>query len=144
MSKKVLVSAALVFVFFEVYNFVVNGVILQSAYMATASLWRPDFERLMWVYHVINLVSAFLFALVFSRGYEGKGAMEGVRFGLYMGVWIGIGYAYGSYAMIAIPYWMAATWFWTAILQYILAGVFTAAVFGKVPMVTTVAPSGKP
>lgn len=144
MSKKVLIAAASVFVFFAIYSYVVNGVILQSAYMATASLWRPDFERLIWVYHVINLVGAFLFVFVFSKGYEGKGMMEGVRFGLYMGIWIGIGYAYGTYAMVAIPYWMALTWFWTAILQYIIAGVITTAIFGKIPMVTTIAPSGKP
>ncbi len=144
MSKKVLTAAALVFVFFTIYSMLVNGVILRSAYESTASVWRPDMDRLMWVYWVINLVGAFFFVFVFSKGYEGKGMMEGIRYGIYMGIWIGIGYAYGTYAMVAIPYWMAATWFWTTILQYIIAGIITVAVFGKVPMVTTISPSGKP
>ena len=101
-------------------------------------------DRLMWVYWVLNLVGAFFFVFVFSKGYEGKGMMEGVRYGLYMGIWLGMGYAYGTYAMIAIPYSMAAIWFWTTILQYVIAGIIAVAVFGKVPMVTTIAPSGKP
>jgi hypothetical protein len=144
MNKKVLIAAAVIFIFFALYNMLINGFILADAYMSTASLWRPDFERLMWVYQVINLVSAFFFVFVFSKGYEGKGMMEGVRYGIYMGIWIGIGFAYGTYAMIAIPYWMAATWFWTTILQYVFAGMIVVAIFGRVPMVTTIAPSGRP
>ena len=144
MHKKVPIATALVFVTFAIFNFLVHGLILGPAYMGMESLWRPDYERLMWVYHVINLVGAFFFVFVFSKGYEGKGTMEGVRYGLYMGIWMGIGYAYGTYAMIAIPYWMAATWFWTNILQYIIAGIVAAALFGKVPVVTPVAPTGKP
>ena len=144
MNKKVLIATTATFVFFALYSFIINGVILASAYQSTASLWRPDMERLMWVYQVINLVGAFFFVFVFSKGYEGRGMMEGIRYGIYMGIWIGIGYAYGTYAMIAIPYWMAATWFWTTILQYVMAGIITVAIFGKVPMVTTIVPSGKP
>lgn len=144
MSKKVLIASLAVFVLFSIYNFIFHGLILASAYMAIESLWRPDYQRLMWIYHVLNIVGAFFFVFVFSKGYEGRGAMEGVRFGLYMGTWIGVGYAYGTYAMVAIPYWMAFTWFVGSIIQHILAGVVTVAIFGKVPMVTTIAPSGKP
>jgi hypothetical protein len=144
MNKKILIATAVVFVFFAVYMIVLNGFILASAYQELASVWRPDMQRLVWVYQVINLVGAFFFVFVFSKGYEGKGLMEGVRYGLYIGIWMGIGYAYGTYAMIAIPYWMAQTWFWTTILQYVVAGMITAGLFGKVPMVTAVTPSGKP
>jgi hypothetical protein len=144
MNKKILIATAVVFVFFAIYSVVLNGFILGSAYQELASLWRPDMQRLVWVYQVLNLVGAFFFVFVFSKGYEGKGMMEGIRYGLYIGIWMGMGYAYGTYAMIAIPYWMAATWFWTTILQYIIAGMITAAMFGKVPMVTAITPSGKP
>jgi len=144
MSRKVPIATAVVFIFFVLYSILINGIILSGAYQSTASVWRPDMDRLMWVYQVINLVGAFFFVFVFSKGYEGRGLMEGVRYGLYMGIWIGVGYAYGTYAMVAIPYWMAATWFWTCILQYIIAGIITAALFGKVPMVTSVPPTGRP
>ena len=57
--------------------------------------------------------------------------MEGVRYGLYIGIWMGSGFAYGSYSMIAIPYWLAMTWFIVTIVEYIIYGVALTFVFGK-------------
>ena len=138
MNKKLWLGFIAVFVVFEVVSFIVNGVMLASAYEATKNLWRPDMMSLMWVFHVIMLIGAFFFVLVFSKGYEGKGIVEGMRYGLYIGIWMGVGFAYGTYAMIAIPYSMALIWFVTTVIQYMLAGVVVAAIFGKNAMVTAV------
>jgi hypothetical protein len=138
MNKKLLLGFIAVLVVFEVVSFVVNGVMLMSAYEATKSLWRPDMMSLLWVFHVIMVIGAFFFVLVFSKGYEGKGIMEGIRYGLYIGIWMGVGYAYGTYGMIAIPYSMALIWFVTTVIQYMLAGIVVAVIFGKNAMVTAV------
>ena len=138
MNKKLLLGFVAVLVVFEVVSFVVNGVMLMSAYEATKSLWRPDMMSLMWVFQVIMVIGAFFFVLVFSKGYEGKGIMEGIRYGLYIGIWMGVGYAYGTYGMIAIPYSMALIWFVTTVIQYMLAGIVVAAIFGKNARVTAV------
>jgi hypothetical protein len=61
-----------------------------------------------------------------------------VRFGLYIGIWMGVGMAYGTYAMIAIPYSMAITWFVSTIIQYVLCGIAVALIFGKQAIVTKV------
>jgi hypothetical protein len=82
------------------------------------------------------VVSAFFFVFIFSRGYEGKGLLEGVRFGLYIGVWMGIGFAYGTYAMIPIPYSLALSWFVSTLVQYSVAGIIASLLFGKVAVVT--------
>jgi hypothetical protein len=95
----------------------------------------------MWVYQVLMIVGAFFFVFIFSKGYEGKGVMEGVRYGLYIGIWMGLGFAYGTYAMIAIPYSLAMTWFIGAIVQYVLAGIVAALVFGRAAMVAAVKPA---
>jgi hypothetical protein len=57
--------------------------------------------------------------------------MEGVRYGLYIGIWMSIGMAYGTYAMIAIPYSLALQWFIYGIIQYVIYGVLLSLVFGK-------------
>jgi len=85
----------------------------------------------MWIYHVLMVVGAFFFTFIFSKGYEGKGALEGVRYGLYIGIWMSMGMAYGTYGMIAIPYAMAVKWFLFGVLQYVLMGAVAAAVYGK-------------
>jgi hypothetical protein len=138
MNRKLLLAFVAVFVVLEVTSFISNGLILGQTYQSLEKLWRPDMARLMWVFHVIMLVGAFFFTFVFSKGYEGKGMMEGVRYGLYIGIWMGIGFAYGTYAMIDIPYSMAVTWFISTIIEYVLAGIVAAAVFGKTPMVSAV------
>jgi len=79
---------------------------------------------------LVTLIGSFFFAFIFSKGYEAKGVWEGVRYGTYIGLWLNIGKAYATYAMIAIPYWLALQWFIYGLIEYIIAGVVLAFVFG--------------
>ena len=97
MNKKFWTGFVVVFVAMEIMMFLIHGVILSSAYQATQSLWRPDMMSLMWIYHILAIIGAFFLTFVFSKGYEGKGIAEGVRYGLYIGIWMASGMAYGSY-----------------------------------------------
>lgn len=129
--KKVLIGFVVVYIAMNVMDFLIHGVILASAYEATKNLWRPDMQSLMWIYYVISLVGSFFFSFIFSKGYEGKGIAEGARYGLYIGIWMSIGMAYGTYGMIAIPYAMAMQWFLYGIVEYVICGIILALVFGK-------------
>jgi len=131
MSKKLWLGFIAVFVTAEIINFLVNGLLLMRDYQATQSIWRPDMMSLMWVFHVLMVVGSFFFTFIFAKGYEGKGVMEGVRYGFYIGVWLSIGMAYGTYAMIAIPYSLAIKWFLSGIVQYVIMGIVVAMVYGK-------------
>lgn len=133
MNKKVWMGFIAVFITMEILSFVVNYLILGSTYDANKALWRTDMMSKMWIFHVITLVGSFFFTFIFSKGYEGKGIAEGVRYGAYIGIWMSIGMAYGTYAMIAIPYSLALQWFIYGIIQYIIGGVVLALVFGGKP-----------
>ncbi len=139
MSKKFWTGFVAVFVAMEILEFLIHGVLLSSASQATKDVWRPDMDSLRWIYHVLAIVGAFFFTLVFSKGYEGKGVMEGVRYGLYIGIWMSVGMAYGSYAMIKIPYSLALQWFIYGVVEYVVFGIVLAAVYGKHAMVRSVA-----
>ena len=128
MSKKFWLGFVVVFIVLEILMYLVDGFLLASAY-ASVKIWRPDMMSLMWVYHVITLIGAFFFTFIFSKGFENKGVMEGVRFGFYIGVWMSVGMAYGTYAMVSIPYSLALQWFIYGIIEYIIAGVALALVF---------------
>lgn len=136
MNKKVLTGFVVVFVLSEILMYLIHGVILASTYEATKDLWRPDMESLMWIYHVLAIIGAFFFTFIFSKGYEGKGTAEGVRYGLYIGIWMGAGMAYGTYSMINIPYSLALQWFFFSIIECIIYGIALTMVFGKQAMVT--------
>jgi len=129
--KKVLIGAVVVFVILEALDFLIHGVILASSYAAIPDIWRPDMMDKMWVLHIVKAVVSFFFALIFSRGYEGRGAVEGIRFGLYVGLMMGAGMAYGTYAMIAIPSALAFQWLLFSVFEYIIAGIGVALVYGK-------------
>jgi hypothetical protein len=129
--KKIVIGFVVTFILLEVLDILVHGVILMSAYQATQNVWRPDMMQKMWILHIVKIVAAFFIAFIFSKGYEGKGMMEGMRFGLYMGVLMSMGMAYGTYAMIAIPYSLALQWFIYGVIEYIIVGIGLALVFGK-------------
>ena len=129
--KKVLIGFVVTFILLEVLDILIHGVILMSVYQATQNVWRPDMMQKMWILHIVKIVVAFLVAFIFSKGYEGKGIMEGLRYGLYIGVLMSIGMAYGTYAMIAIPYSLALQWFIYGVIEYTIVGVALALVFGK-------------
>lgn len=133
MNKKLWMGFVAVFVAMEVLIFLIHGVILDSTYKSLQEVWRADMDSLMWIYHVLALIGAFFFTFIFSKGYEGKGIMEGVRYGFYIGVWMSSGMAYGSYAMINIPYSLALRWFIYGIIEYIIYGVVLAMVYGMKP-----------
>jgi hypothetical protein len=95
----------------------------------------------IWVFYVVYLVVAFFFTLIFSKGYEGKGVMEGLRYGFYVGMMMAIPTAFGTYGAMPIPCSMALQWFIYGLIEYILCGMAVALVFGRQAAVTPVKPA---
>jgi hypothetical protein len=141
MTKKLWLGAVAVFVVIAVWETIVNMLLLSSAYAATANLWRPMAEMKIWLFYVIYLFVAFFFTLIFSKGYEGKGAVEGLRYGFYVGMMMAVPMAYGTYGSMPIPYSLALQWFLYELIKYVLCGTAVALVFGKQATVTPVKPA---
>ena len=127
--KKMLMGAGAVFVANSVLDFVIHNVLMGAQYQAVMNIWRSDMMDLMWISWVIGLVVAICLSWIFEKGYEGKGIVEGVRFGVIVGLMMSIGMAYGTYMSFAIPYSMALQWFLYGMVKYILLGVVLALVY---------------
>ena len=132
MTKKFWMAFIAVFVAGSVLNWVVYEFVLGSAFSSLA-VWRADMLSLRWIYPVITLVGSFFFTFIFSKGYEGKGIAEGIRYGLYIGIWLSIGMAYGTYAMVAVPYGLTLEWFLLGVVSYVVMGIVASLVYGKKP-----------
>ena len=130
MTKKFWMAFIAVFVTGVILNMIIYGVALGSAF-SSLPVWRADMKSLQWIYMVISLVGSFFFTLIFSKGYEGKGIAEGMRYGLYTGIWLSIGMAYGTYGMVAVPYGRTLEWFVLGVLSYIVMGIVASLVYGK-------------
>ena len=132
MNKKVLMGAGAVFVAMVILGYLIHEVLLGSTYRDASMmhLWRPPEEMMMGVIFVSNLIVSYFLSLVFSKGYEGKGLGEGVRFGFFMGMIMATPMAYATYATMPITYSLALQWFIYGIIEYVIYGVILAAVYG--------------
>jgi peptidoglycan biosynthesis protein MviN/MurJ (putative lipid II flippase) len=141
MNKKLWLGVLAVFVVIAAWETIVNMVLLSAAYHATASLWRPEAEMKIWLFYVVYLFVAFFFTLIFSKGYEEKGVVEGLRYGFYVGMMMAVPMAYGTYGSMPIPYSLALQWFIYGLIEYVLCGMVVALVYGKQATVTPVKPA---
>ena len=132
-TKKLLLTTIIIFVLLEVLNYIIHGVILASTYKMenVMAAFRPEAEMnsMMWIVFVTDLVWSFFFVFFFAKGYEGKGIMEGLRFGFYIGLFWGLVSAYQTYAFAPIPYSLAFQWFISSLIVSLILGVVAALVY---------------
>ena len=125
-TKRWLLCSLGVYVAYRILDYILHGLILAGCYEATASVWRPDMESKMWIMWITSAIFSLLFVYIFTKGYEGKGILEGARYGLWMGLLVSIPMAYGSYATLDIPYSLAASWWVLGTIEIIILGIVAA------------------
>jgi hypothetical protein len=133
MNKKLWITFIVVFIVYFILDWLVNGVLLHSTYMAedVARIMRSEAEvnSNMWMIVISDLVYTFFFTFIFSKGFENKGWMEGLRYGLYIGLMVSLPMAYITYAVQPIPYSLALQWFIYGTLQNIIIGIVAALLY---------------
>lgn len=129
--KRFVLACVAVYVVYQILGFTIHQVFLAETYASLASVWRPEAEMMskMWMQFITSLVWVVLFCYIFTRGYEGKGPVEGVRYGLLVGLMIGIPYAYESYMIYPITMRLAHTWAITGVVVSVVCGLVLALVY---------------
>jgi len=127
--KRYLAASLAVFAVSLLLGYVIHGVILKPTYDSIQGVWRPDMASKMWIEWLNAFLVSFLFLYIFIKGYEGRGIMEGVRFGLIMGLFLSIPVAYGTFMIIPIPYYLALEWFLYGTVQTMVLGAVAAAIY---------------
>ena len=82
-TKRYLIASIAAAAFLMLYGFVVNTIVLADFYEANTAigLMRAEEDQIMWAILLSTLLQALALGFIFTRGYEGKGIGEGVRFG---------------------------------------------------------------
>ena len=131
--KKFWVAALLVYVVFAVTTFIIHSLILGGYYTKpdVVNSWRPEEEmnKYGWVRFVTMAVFAFFFTFIFAKGYERKGIMEGVRYGIYIALFVFFVTSFDEFIVFQIPY--AVVWYWiiAGLVQSVLMGIIAALVY---------------
>ena len=132
-TKKFFTAVLVVFVLLEFLNYLIHGVILSDVYASEEikAIFRPEEEMnsMMWIVWVMDLVWAFFFMFIFVKGYENKGIMEGLRYGVYMGLFFTMVMAYQSYAMFPLTYGLIFQWFIYGFVESIILGLIASLIY---------------
>lgn len=127
--KRFILASIVVFVVYEITNWIVHSLILSGVYQRLQSLWRPDMMDKMWIMYVTAFIFSFLFVYIFTKGYEGKGVAEGFRYGLYIGLLMNIAGIFNQYAIYPVPLSLTIQWFIYGMIQFIIIGIVTALIY---------------
>jgi len=129
MNKRLWIGFVAVFVTTQIIEGLLDFYLLDPIYSSYSHIWRPIAEMKLWMLPVTGMFFSFFFVFIFSKGYEGKGVAEGIRYGLYVALMVALPKAYGSYALMQIPYVLALQWFLYGSLEYVIAGAILSGVF---------------
>ena len=96
-----------------------------------ASIFRPEAQMMdmMWMMMVSGAIMIFMFCYIFTKGYEGKGIMEGVRFGALVGLMMAGPMAIDPHVIYPVPADVASIWLVSGIASLIVAGAVFAAIY---------------
>ncbi len=131
--KKLLLAALAVFVLYFITDWIIHAQILSGVYkpLYDQGVFRSEGEAIgyMWVMFLMSLIFSFLFTYVFAKGYEGKGIMEGIRYGIVIGFLVVFVNSYSSFVIYPIPYKLVWYWIISGFVQTILAGIACSLIY---------------
>ncbi len=106
------------------FDFLVHGILLAETYQETVHLWRPmeEMQNYMPLTMGVQFAYAVILAFIFTRHYEGKGIVEGVRFGVMMGALVGV-LQISAYAYMPISLFLGLAWSGAYLVQAIIVGI---------------------
>lgn len=106
-----LLAAVIGFAFIFGFDYGVHHKLLMDVYQQTADMWRPmdqmkNFMPYVFLYQALLVV---IIGFIYTRNHEGKGLIEGIRFGLMIGVLMALLNA-SAYIWMPIPKTLALGW----------------------------------
>lgn len=129
--KRFIAAVISVFFTFMALDFIIHNIILMDEYASLKNLWRPDMQSLLWMMPVITFIMSILVTCLFIRGYQERGIMEGLSFGILVGLMTnGMG-AFSQYWMYPVPLSLAVKWFVFGLIEFIIAGIILSLVYRK-------------
>ena len=130
-NKTLWIGFVVVFVVMQALGYVIHEVMMGDTYEKLASIFRPEAEMMdmMWMMMVSGAVMMFMFCYIFTKGYEGNGIMEGVRFGALVGFMMAGPMAIDPHVIYPVPSEVASIWLVTSIGSLVVAGAVFAAIY---------------
>lgn len=125
---RLLIAAAVSFVFSIVYNGFVHLVILSTANKQLESLRRVDFSSIAWISILSTLATSFIFTAIYSLFVSEKSTSRGLFFGFCFGLFIAIIIDVNQYVLYPLPFSLVASWAFFGIIEFSLIGMIVGSI----------------
>ncbi|MEK6629129.1 MAG: hypothetical protein AABY89_00175 [Acidobacteriota bacterium] len=127
---RVAASAVVAWIAFLVINPVVNNVLLADLYAQHAAVFRPQNEINLVVGLGAALLGSFVFSYAYAKGYEGgRGAIEGLRYGVIVGLMLACFAVVWSYVVLPISARLAVAWIVDTIAEMAIYGAIVGLIY---------------
>lgn len=113
-------------------DFVIHGLLLGKAYVKWFPFARPQADMPVWPFVCVDLSWAVLLTWIFTFGLvPGRpGWQQGLRFGIYLGLFFWVPYSLLQYGVLPIPQWFVSAWIVAGTVQMMLAGLVIGLIYG--------------
>ena len=130
-NKTFWVGFVVVYIVMQALGFVIHEVMMGDTYAELADIFRSEAQMndMMWMMFVSSAVTIFMFCYIFTRGYEGKGIMEGVRYGVLVSFLMAGAIAIDPHVVFPLPENVATIWLISGFVSFIVAGAIFAAIY---------------
>lgn len=132
MDDRRLVMAAVVAAVVDfIFGFVAYGNVLSSQFSAFPGVFRPPQTQISYlpILFLGILVGMFAITYIYAKGYEGGGIVEGVRFGILVGIFNGGYVVVVGYAVMNIGRRLTASMALAGLIEWIVVGLAISATY---------------
>jgi len=133
--KQFIIAVIVGFIALGVMDYVIHELILGGAYeplAGTVLRAREDMNSNLWAMILAEIIFVVMFVWIYTFGVKGKGLMEGVRYGLYIGLLYSIVPSVGIWAMIPVSGWLCWMWIIFSLIETIILGLIVGAIYKTV------------
>lgn len=134
-NKTFWIGTVVVYVAMQALGYVIHEVMMGDTYEALAAIFRPqaEMQSMMMIMMASAALTTLVFCYIFTRGHEGKGIMEGVRYGALIGLLLAGPSAIDLHVIFPVPGNVAMIWAISGIASLAIAGAIFAAIYKPEP-----------
>jgi len=133
--KRYLIASVVAMIVITIVEMIGHGYFMTPYYRETEALWRTleAMNKLLWLGYLATIATSLIFVYIYHKGYEGKGpgALEGLRFGIIVGIFMAVPMSAWTYASQPITVAVAIGWFLITLTKFTLAGLGVGLVYTK-------------
>ncbi len=131
-TSRFILCTLILTIFTFIYQWFVHGNLLANEYSAIADLWRnpEEVDAMFGAAVFFNVALSAVLTLLYSKNHEGLGVDEGVRFGVCVGLLVGILSAM-AYMWLPITTTLSTLWFVDGLVFSLLAGIILSLTYAN-------------